>query len=135
MPERAYELGEKRQDYRTLVELCSKEIIRIEVSQKDLSNATSNREAVERENAELAHTRKQTIERMKAYFVKFCEVYPIEMYEYLIENSQLRKLLNGFENYRETYLTRFLRSSRRYAKRSRIHDVGFGEYPLQQIPF
>jgi len=130
MPEKAYELAEKWRDYRTLVELCSEEIIRIEASQKDLGNATSNREAVERENAELAHTKKQTIERMEAYFDKFGEVYAIEMYEYLVENGQLQKLLNGFENWRETYLTRFLRSSRRYAKLSWIHDVGLGEYAL-----
>ncbi|PUU75150.1 Non-repetitive/WGA-negative nucleoporin C-terminal-domain-containing protein [Tuber borchii] len=130
MPAKAYELAEKWQDYRTLVELCLEEIIRIEANQKELSNATSNCEAVERESAKLAHTKKQTIQRMEAYFNKFGEVYAIEIYEYLVENGQLQNLLNGFENWRETYLTRFLRCSRRHAKLSWIHDVGLGEYAL-----
>jgi len=93
------------------VGLCSEEIIPIEASQMDLSNATSNREAGEREKGELLQTRKEIIERMEAFFDKFGEVYAIEIYKYVVENGQLQKLLNGLENWRETYLTRLLWSS------------------------
>ena len=77
----------------------------------DPSNATSNREAGGRGKGELAQTRKETIERMEAFFDKFGEVYAIEIYKYVVENGQLQKLLNGLENWRETYLTRLLWSS------------------------
>ncbi|RPA91283.1 hypothetical protein L873DRAFT_1848385 [Choiromyces venosus 120613-1] len=134
MAEKAYDLAEKWQDYRTLVELCSEDVVRIEATQKSINSAaaatTSTREAIERENAELARTKRQTIERMEAYFERFGEVYAIEMYEYLVEHGQLQKLLNGFERWRESYLTKFLHSSPRYAKLSWIHDVGLGEYAL-----
>jgi len=43
----------------------------------DLSNATSNREAREREKGELVQTRKETMERMEGFFDKFGEVYAI----------------------------------------------------------
>jgi len=53
---------------------------------------------------------------MEAFFDKPGEVYAIEIYKYLVENCQLQKLLDSLENWRETYLTRLLWSSRRYAQ-------------------
>jgi len=84
MLEKAYELTEKCRDCQTLVELYSEEILCIKATQKDLSKTTSNRKAVERENVELAHSKKQTMKRMEAYFDKFREVHAVEMYEYLV---------------------------------------------------
>jgi len=50
----------------------------IEGTPKDLSNATSNRKAVERANTKLAQSKKQTIGQMEAYFDKCSEVHRIK---------------------------------------------------------
>jgi len=43
-------------------------------------------------------TRKETIDRMEAFFDKPREVYAIKIYKHLVVNCQLQKLLNSLEN-------------------------------------
>jgi len=63
---------EKCKDYGKLVE-----IICIEDSQKELTNATSSYEDLKRENSEPADTKKYTIEEVEGCFDTFSEVYRI----------------------------------------------------------
>lgn len=124
--EKAYSIAEKWRDYRTLVELCSEELLRNDFPQGELIKDFG----AEDKAAELHAGKQQTLQRLDRYFETFGESFATEMYEYLVEKGQLHTLMNGFENWREKYLTDFLRSNRKYAKLEWIHDVGLGEFAL-----
>ncbi|KAL7273102.1 hypothetical protein RUND412_004061 [Rhizina undulata] len=120
--ERAYSIAEKWMDCRTLVELCWEELFRNEVTMKEV--AMEEGEA----KRELQRQRTVTMNRLESYFETFGEKFAFEIYEYLIENSQLQTLMNGFERWRERYLTKFLRGNQKYAKLSWMHDVTRRDY-------
>lgn len=124
--EKAYSIAEKWRDYRTLVKLCSEELLRNDLSLGELGRGSGTEE----KTAELQAAKQQTLQRLDRYFETFGESFATEMYEYLVENGQLHTLMNGFENWREKYLTDFLRSNKKYAKLEWIHDVGLGEFAL-----
>lgn len=124
--EKAYSIAEKWQDYRTLVELCSEELLRNDPSLAELTKGSDTDEKA----AELHAAKQQTLQRLDRYFEIFGESFATEMYEYLVERGQLHTLMNGFENWRERYLTDFLRSNKKYAKLEWIHDVSLGEFAL-----
>lgn len=124
--EKAYSIAEKWQDYRTLVELCSEELLRNDLSLGELTKGSG----AEEKTLELHAAKQQTLQRLDRYFEIFGESFATEIYEYLVEKGQLHTLMNGFENWREKYLTDFLRSNKKYAKLEWIHDVGLGEFAL-----
>lgn len=126
--EKAYSIAEKWQDYRTLVELCSEELMRNDITMAELNKGASSGE--EKATTELQKSKQQTLQRLERYFENFGERFATEMYEYLVEKGQLQTLMNGFEAWREKYLTNFLRSDKKYAKLEWIHDVGLGEFAL-----
>lgn len=127
--EKAYSIAEKWQDYRTLVELCSEELLKNDLAIAELGKGPGQEKTASR-TAELQKTKQQTLQRLERYFETFGELFATEMYEYLVEKGQLQTLMNGFENWREKYLTNFLRSDKKYAKLEWIHDVGLGEFGL-----
>lgn len=129
--DKAYELAERWQDYRTLVELTFEELLRADIiiTESDGPGTISKAER-DKERSEAMESKDSTYERLERYFESFGEMFAVEMYEYLVEGQHLQMLLNGFENWREKYLTPFLRSNKKYAKLSWIHDVSLGEYAL-----
>jgi nuclear pore complex protein Nup133 len=122
--EHAYGIAEDYQDYRTLVEICSGELLKTEVSLVESIPAQQNSETVN----ELKEKKAEVGKRLEGYFERFGEPFAIEMYEYLVENGKLQTLLSGFESWRERYLSPFLRGNPKYAKLSWIHDVSLGDY-------
>lgn len=128
--EKAYSIAEKWQDYRTLVELCFEELLRNDLALGELNKSSGTEGRTASQAAEFQKTKKQTLQRLEHYFEIFGEPFATEVYEYLVEKGQLQTLMNGFENWREKYLTNFLRSNKKYAKLEWIHDVGLGEFGL-----
>ncbi|KAI5784588.1 Non-repetitive/WGA-negative nucleoporin C-terminal-domain-containing protein [Geopyxis carbonaria] len=121
--DKAYEIAEKWQDYRTLVEICSVQVMDTEVK---LAQATAGKDSEATED--LKETMAETSQRLERYFEGFGEHFAVQMYEYLVENGQLQKLINGFEQWRQIYLTPFLRDDAKYAKLSWIHEVSLNNY-------
>lgn len=120
----AYETAEKWHDYRTLVEVASSQL-----AQTEIALAEAEARKAEEETINALRDQKDDIEqRIETYFATFGEGFANEMYDYMVENQHLQTLLNGFVNWREQYLTSFLRSSSKYAKLSWIHDVSLGDY-------
>jgi len=122
--DRAYEIAESYQDYQTLVEICSEELARVETSLCKAKSRQQDHETI----AELKQECANLSGRLENYFNSFGEGFAIEMYGYLVKNGKLQQLLNGFEQWRERYLTPFLRGNPKYAKLSWIHDVNLGNY-------
>lgn len=127
--ELAYGIAEDYQDYGTLVEICSEELLEAEVALLEFAPpAQHDAEAVV---AELKAKKADVGKRLEAYFERFGEPFATEMYSYLIENGKLQTLLTGFANWRQRYLTSFLRGNNpKYAKLSWIHDVSLGDYDI-----
>jgi nuclear pore complex protein Nup133 len=123
--DQAYGIAEQYQDFRTLVEICYGELMKLDMSQKEatVSQRTEDLEQIQED-------REAINDRLEGYFERFGEQFAIELYEYLVEVGKLQNLVNGFENWREKYLTPFLRGDPKYAKLSWIHDVGLGDYDL-----
>ncbi len=122
--DKAYEIAEKWEDFRTLVEISSEELMRVELAGHQASTEQKPPEFIKGIQKEKAEVYK----RIEEYFERFGENFAREMYEYLVENGRLQQLLNGFEGWREQYLTPFLRGNIKYAKLAWIHDVSLGEF-------
>lgn len=118
----AYSTAEKWLDYETLVEICSEQMLSVELilaePAKNTAAAVTDAKAVKSE----------TTDRLVHYFNTFGKPFAETMYTYLIKHNQLQKLLNGFELWRNQYLTPFLRSKPGYAKLSWIHDIHLNDY-------
>ncbi|RPB28331.1 hypothetical protein L211DRAFT_833299 [Terfezia boudieri ATCC MYA-4762] len=115
----AYVIAERYQDFRTLVELASAELIQVETTPIDNLN----------DDQRLLISQKRTdgVKRLEGYLERFKAPFAIEFYEYQIENGRLQELLEEFQTF-QGYLTKYLHSSDRYAKLAWIHDASLGEY-------
>lgn len=127
-PEKAYKLAEKWKDYRTLVELCSEELVENDAAMAKIAKAPAATAENKATSNDLLRSKQQTLNRLEGYFEEFGSSFAREMYEYLVEKEQLQTLMDGFETWHESYLTEFLRSERKYAKLEWIHDVSMGEF-------
>jgi len=115
----AYAIAERYQDFRTLVELASAELIQVETTPID--NISEDRRLL------VSQKRTDVVRRLEGYLERFKAPFAIEFYEYQIENGKLQGLLEEFQAF-QGYLTKFLHSSDRYAKLAWIHDASLGEY-------
>ncbi|KAH0613283.1 uncharacterized protein H6S33_009663 [Morchella sextelata] len=122
-PEKAYKLAEKWQDYRTLVELCSEELLENDAAMAELGKVPASTAENKAALLDLQRSKQQALNRLEKYFEEFGSSFAREMYGYLVEKEQLQTLMDGFETWHETYLTEFLRGDRKYAKLEWIHDV------------
>lgn len=127
-PEKAYKLAEKWQDYRTLVELCSEELLENDAAMAELGKVPASTAENKAALLDLQRSKQQALNRLEKYFEEFGSSFAREMYGYLVEKEQLQTLMDGFETWHETYLTEFLRGDRKYAKLEWIHDVSMGEF-------
>jgi nuclear pore complex protein Nup133 len=126
LSDQAYGIAEEYQDFRTLVEICFGELAKFDESLKEATASQQGAEVIE----QLKDDREAVADRLEGYFERFGEEFAIELYEYLVEVGKLQNLVNGFDNWREKYLTPFLRGDPKYAKLSWIHDVGLGDYSI-----
>ncbi|KAA8895178.1 Non-repetitive/WGA-negative nucleoporin C-terminal-domain-containing protein [Sphaerosporella brunnea] len=124
--DQAYSIAEDHRDFRTLVEICFGELNKIDVSLAEAANAGRSAEDIER----LQDAREMTAERLERYFKRFGKKFAITLYDYLVEVGMLQELVNGFDEWREQYLTPFLRGHPKYSKLAWIHDVGLGNYDV-----
>ncbi|KAF8421957.1 Non-repetitive/WGA-negative nucleoporin C-terminal-domain-containing protein [Tirmania nivea] len=115
----AYAIAERYQDFRTLVELASAELIQVETTPID--NLDEDQRLL------VSQKRTDAVKRLEGYLERFKAPFAIEFYEYQIENGKLQELLEEFQTF-QGYLTKFLHSSDRYAKLAWIYDASLGEY-------
>ena len=115
----AYAIAEKYQDFRTLVELASAELIQVETTSTDNLD--------EDQRLMLSQQKDDAIKRIEVYLDRFRSPFATELYKYQIENGRFQELLENFPNF-QAYLTKFLHSSNNYTKLAWIHDVGLQEY-------
>lgn len=119
-PDKAFAIAEKWRDFRSLVDISFRQIQKFET---DLATH-QDPGMIE----ELQREKDEVNDRLEEYFSRFGKPFATEVYGYLVEKRKPQQLLNGFENWREKYLTSFLRRNPRYAKLSWIHDVSLRDY-------
>ncbi|KAF8475745.1 Non-repetitive/WGA-negative nucleoporin C-terminal-domain-containing protein [Kalaharituber pfeilii] len=115
----AYNIAEKYQDFKTLVELASAELIHAE---------TAAIEGLDEDQLlKLSQQKADAMKRLETYLERFKAPFAMELYKFQVENGKFKQLLEQFPNF-QTYLTKFLRSSDKYAKLSWINDISLQEY-------
>lgn len=115
----AYAIAERYQDFWSLVELASVELIQ--------ADTTVHEGLDEDQRLTLSQQRVDIVKRLDGYFERFRAPFAIEFYKYLIDNGKFQELLEEFQGYR-SYLTKFLHSSDELSKLAWIHDASLGQY-------
>ena len=121
----AFRIAEDYSDYQTLVEICSEELARVDFA---LAEAKIPVQPDVETIQDLEELRNETQTRIERYFARFGEPFAKCLYTHLVETGKLHTLVTGYEQWREKYLTEFLRSNRQYAKLSWMHDISLGDY-------
>ncbi|KAK9466282.1 Non-repetitive/WGA-negative nucleoporin C-terminal-domain-containing protein [Lipomyces arxii] len=108
--EKAFQLGEKYRDFRTLAEMC-----REEKAQYDRYDDDSSRQSQE-----------VLAQRVKNYFDTYGYEFASVLYQFYIDNGYTTELFVSFPSY-HTYLKQFL-SSGKYDRMAWIHDIQTGDF-------
>ncbi|KAK6517314.1 hypothetical protein TWF281_003972 [Arthrobotrys megalospora] len=120
--EQAVDIAERYRDYGTLVELAFEEMVKIN-SWMDKRGA----EMPDSERKDYTSQRDAIVARLEGYFEKFGQEFAYVLYEYQVENGNLKDMLVQFPGYKR-YLDGFLQSDGRYARVRWINEVGDGRY-------